>query len=180
MRVIAGRYKGQKLECPKGNAIRPTTDKVKEAMFGSLQFKIPGAKVLDAFAGSGSLGIEALSRGAKHVDFVEKNSAYLRTLNSNLEMVDMDNFSVIKGDILKCKSKLSGYNIVFLDPPYDHDLYLPVLNMVLEPGILEKGCNIVMECRRKFDLILPEEYNLVKKKDYGDISLWFLEYGEKA
>lgn len=178
MRVIAGKYKSRRLECPKGTLMRPTTDKVKEAVFGSLQFKIPGAVVLDAFAGSGSLGIEALSRGAAHVDFVEKNGDCLRALKANLEMVNTDNFSVIKGDVLKNMSRLERYSIVFLDPPYDEALYLPTLKMAHDKAILEKGCLIVMECRKKFDFILPKEYNFIKRKDYGDISLWFLEYGE--
>jgi 16S rRNA (guanine966-N2)-methyltransferase len=179
MRVIAGKHKGRRLSCPKGNVVRPTTDKVKEAMFGSIQFKIAGAKVLDAFAGSGSLGIEALSRGAAHVDFVENNRDCLRALTSNLDMLDDGNYTIIKGDLRKSASRLQTYDIVFLDPPYDAKLYLPTLNMAHERGLLEQGCTIVMESRRKFDFILPKEYNFIKRKDYGDISLWFLEYGEK-
>ncbi|MBT7122081.1 MAG: methyltransferase, partial [Clostridia bacterium] len=137
-------------------------------------------KVLDAFAGSGSLGIEALSRAAAHVDFVENNRDCLRALTSNLNMLDAENYSLIKGDLLKSASRLQTYDIVFLDPPYDAQLYLPTLNMAHERGILEPGCTIVMECRKKFDFILPKEYNFIKRKDYGDISLWFLEYGESS
>ncbi len=79
MRVIAGSLKGRRLVCPKGETIRPTTDKVKEAMFGALQFEIPGAYVLDAFAGSGALGIEALSRGAAHADFAEISAEHIKS-----------------------------------------------------------------------------------------------------
>lgn len=178
MRVIAGRYKGRKLQSPKGDIIRPTTDKVKEAVFGSLQFDIPGAAVLDAFAGSGSLGIEALSRGAEHVDFVEKNVVCISTLKSNLSIIEGSNYTLIKGDVLKSFGRLGKYDIVFLDPPYDQGQYIPFLEMANEHGIIKKGGQIIMECRRKFDFILPKEYNFTKKKDYGDISLWFLKYGE--
>jgi 16S rRNA (guanine966-N2)-methyltransferase len=178
MRVIAGKYRSRRLSCPKGSLMRPTTDKVKEAMFGSLQFKIPGAVVLDAFAGSGSLGIEALSRGADHVDFVEKNAECLRVLDSNLNMIESDNYRIIKGDLLRNASRLKTYDIVFLDPPYDQSLYLPALDMMHESNLLKKGSTIVMECREIFDFILPKEYNFIKRKSYGDISLWFLEYGE--
>ncbi len=178
MRVIAGKYKGRKLESPKSNMIRPTTDKVKEAVFGSLQFDIPGSAVLDAFAGSGALGIEALSRGAAHVDFVEKNSACLKTLKDNLTIIGVDSFSIIKGDVLKIADRLKSYDIVFADPPYDEGLYLPFLEMAAERGLIKKGGKIIMECRRTFDFILPKMYNFIKKKDYGDISLWFLEYGD--
>ncbi len=178
MRVIAGKYKGRRLESPKSNIIRPTTDKVKEAVFGSMQFDIPGAVVLDAFAGSGALGIEALSRGAAHVDFVEKNSVCLRTLNDNLSIIDSQNYSVIKGDVLKITDRLKSYDIIFLDPPYDEGLYLPFLETAAEHGLIKNGSKIVMECRRTFDFILPKMYNFIKKKDYGDISLWFLECGD--
>lgn len=178
MRVIAGKYKGRKLESPKGTSIRPTTDKVKEAVFGSLQFDIPGAVVLDAFAGSGSLGIEALSRGAEHVDFVEKNTGCLRTLKTNLNMIGEDNYSVIKGDAIKSADRLKKYDIVFLDPPYDEGLYLPFLELAAEYKLLKEASKIVLECRRKFDFALSKEYNFIKKKDYGEISLWFLEYAE--
>ena len=178
MRVIAGKYKGRRLESPKSNIIRPTTDKVKEAVFGSLQFDIPGAAVLDAFAGSGALGIEALSRGAAHVDFVEKNSACLKTLKDNLAITGADNFIIINGDVLKIADRLKSYDMIFADPPYDEGLYLPFLEMTAEHGLMNKGGKIVMECRRTFDFILPKMYNFIKKKDYGDISLWFLEYGD--
>lgn len=178
MRVIAGKYKGRRLESPKGNIIRPTTDKVKEAVFGSLQFDIPGAAVLDAFAGSGALGIEALSRGAEYVDFVEKNAACIRTLQKNLGIIEDSNCNIIKGDVLKSFSRLGKYDIVFLDPPYDQGQYLPFLEMAKEHGIIKDGGKIILECRRKFDFILPKEYNFTKKKDYGDISLWFLKFGD--
>ena len=82
MRVISGRYKSRRLAAPKGSIARPTTDKVKEAMFGAIQFDIAGAYVLDAFAGSGALGIEALSRGAAHVDFIEENTACVKILRA--------------------------------------------------------------------------------------------------
>ena len=178
MRVVAGQYKGRRLGCPKGDKVRPTTDKVKEAMFGALQFDIPGATALDAFAGSGSLGIEALSRGAEHVDFVEKNSVCLRILKDNLAALGAQNYDVYKGDILKRMTGLKKYDILFLDPPYDEGLYLPVLNAAHKTGILNSGCKVAMECRRKFDFLLPSEYNFTKRKEYGDISLWFFEYGE--
>lgn len=178
MRVIAGRYKGRRLSSPKGDIARPTTDKVKEAMFGALQFDIADAVVLDAFAGSGSLGIEALSRGAKHVDFVEKNRTCLCVLKQNLCTIGAVNCDVYQGDVVGQMRNLKTYDIVFLDPPYDKALYLPLLNAAHEAGKLNHGCRIVMECRRKFDFLLPPEYNFTKRKDYGDISLWFLTYGE--
>ncbi|MGI5848558.1 MAG: 16S rRNA (guanine(966)-N(2))-methyltransferase RsmD [Christensenellales bacterium] len=181
MRVIAGEYKGRRLASPKDADIRPTTDKVKEAMFGSLHFDIRGANVLDAFAGSGALGIEALSRGAAHVDFVEKNTQCLRILNGNLRQIAKGaSYQVFKGDVLKIMPGLKRYDIMIIDPPYDSDIYIKVLEHAHISDILYSGCTIVMECRRKFDFILPVQYNFLKKRDYGDISLWFLTYGERC
>lgn len=179
MRVIAGKYKGRKLICPKGEIVRPTTDKVKEALFGAIQFDLPGAFVLDAFAGSGALGIEALSRGAQHVDFIEKNSEPMAALKQNLESVaGNEGYDIYKGDSLKLVSGLKKYDIVLLDPPYDAGMYNEFLELARSAGILNKGCKIIAECRRKFDFIVPMKYNFLKRKDYGDISLWFLEFGE--
>jgi 16S rRNA (guanine966-N2)-methyltransferase len=178
MRVIAGSYKGRRLICPKGDAIRPTTDKVKEALFGALQFELPGAHVLDAFAGSGALGIEALSRGAEHADFVELSGEHINAIKQNLMPVPEESYTVFRGDVLKLMPRLNKYDIVLLDPPYDAGVYTAFLETADSAGILRGGSKVVMECRRAFDFILPPKYNLAKKKDYGDISLWFLEYGE--
>ena len=179
MRVVSGDYKGRRLLCPAGS-VRPTTDKVKEAMFGALQFDLPGAFVLDAFAGSGALGIEALSRGAAHADFAEKNSGCLRILRENInKTVSDDKYDIYRGDVIKLMPQLKTYDIMLLDPPYDDGLYAPALEGAHAHGILKDGCRVVMECRRKFDFQLPKEYNLTKRKDYGDISLWYLVYGEQ-
>jgi 16S rRNA (guanine966-N2)-methyltransferase len=173
MRVIAGAYRGRRLECPKGDIIRPTTDKVKEAMFGALHFDIAGAALLDAFAGSGALGIEALSRGAAHVDFAEKNAVCLRTLRANLDALgDRTRYHVYKGDVRSLMPQLGKYDIMLLDPPYDAGLYGDVLEKADACGILKPGARVVMECRRQFDFTLPVMYNFVKRRDYGDISLW--------
>jgi 16S rRNA (guanine966-N2)-methyltransferase len=178
MRVIAGRYKGRNIICPKGGDVRPTTDRVKEAMFGVLQFQIEGKRVLDAFAGSGALGIEALSRGAAHVDFIEKNPLCLHALAENLKMIDnMDRYRVYKGDTLSLLPALDKYDLLLLDPPYDAEYYDKVLRIAHESGNMERGAMVAMECRRKFAFLQPLEYNFTKRKDYGDISLVFLEYG---
>ena len=179
MRVIAGKYKGRRLECPKNGSVRPTTDKVKEAMFGAIQFQVQGARVLDAFAGSGALGIEALSRGAAHVDFAEKDPACLKALEENLQKLDDENARVCRGDVIKLMPKMGPYDMMLLDPPYDDGLYGPALEAAHASGVLAPGAIIVAECRRIFDFSLPMGYNLTKRKDYGDISLFFLVYGDE-
>jgi 16S rRNA (guanine(966)-N(2))-methyltransferase RsmD len=179
MRVIAGIYKGRRLVSPEGEAARPTTDRVKEALFGVLQFEIEGKRVLDAFAGSGALGIEALSRGAAHADFIERDPQCLKALADNLKTIgDQHTFRVLKGDAFAVMSALTGqYDLLLLDPPYDAGYYEPALRLAHESGILAQGAAVAMECRRKFDFLPPMEYNFRKRRDYGDISLIFLEYG---
>lgn len=179
MRVISGEYRGRRLIAPIGTKARPTTDRVKEAMFGVLQFHIAGARVLDAFAGSGALGIEALSRGAAHVDFIEKDPSCLRALEQNLKAIGNANASVHRGDALRIIPGLGPFDIMLLDPPYDKELYLPVLEAAKEHEILSDKAIIVAECRKTFDLSAPMEYNLTKRKNYGEITLFFLEYGDK-
>jgi 16S rRNA (guanine966-N2)-methyltransferase len=180
MRIIAGAFRGRRLTAPKGDIARPTTDRVKEAMFGALQFHIAGARVLDAFAGSGALGIEALSRGAAHVDFVEKEPACLKALEENLSAVGAENAHIHRGDVLQLLPSLGPYDLMLLDPPYDKGLYEPVLAAAHENGVLSGGAIVVVECRKSFDLSAPIGYNLTKRKDYGDIAVVFLVYGEKA
>ncbi len=179
MRVIAGKYGGRRLACPKGETARPTADRVKEAMFAALQFQIEGRRVLDAFAGSGALGIEALSRGAAHADFIERDAKCQEALVKNLEMVeDKSSFCVYKGDVLSLLPAMGRYDLLLLDPPYDAGYYEKTLHIAHKSGILEKGAAVVLECRRKFAFLPPMEYNFSKRRDYGDISLIFLTYGD--
>lgn len=179
MRVIAGKYKGRRLVCPAGTVARPTGDKVKEALFGVIQFRIEGMRVLDAFAGSGALGIEALSRGAAHVDFIEKDKRCIAALQRNIDSTGAQNCRLLKGDIFSLMHLLGSYNLLLADPPYDSDYYEPLLFSAREHAILEHGAIVVMETRRKFAFTPPLGYNLTKRADYGDTSLWYLVYGEK-
>ena len=120
MRVIAGSAKGTTLKTPEGMRTRPTTDRVKEALFSILQFDLPGASVLDLFGGTGQLGIEALSRGASRAVFVDEQEAACRLIRENLKKTHLEaQAQVIRGDykryLLSCREK---FRILFLDPPY--------------------------------------------------------------
>ena len=121
MRIISGRHRGRKLRLPK-HRIRPTADRVKEALFSILSPEIPGARVLDLFAGTGSLGLEALSRGASSVCFVEVARAAEKTLRENVEILgENDNVEIVRADALRFAASLeSGYfDVAFADPPYE-------------------------------------------------------------
>jgi len=124
VRIIAGDFKGRRIKTPATDKVRPTADRVREAWFNILQGSIPGARVLDLFAGSGALGFEALSRGAVSVDFVEKHTASLRVLHANASLLNVEGqVTIHRTDALRFTERLhaSAYDVAFADPPYATD-----------------------------------------------------------
>jgi 16S rRNA (guanine966-N2)-methyltransferase len=121
VRIIAGRWGGRVIAAPPGHQARPTQDRVREAWLGALQFDLPGSRVLDLFAGSGALGLEALSRGAAHVTFVEHAAPVLRTLRENVRSLGATaEVEIIRADALKYARRLgaAAFDVVLADPPY--------------------------------------------------------------
>ncbi|MEX2155279.1 MAG: 16S rRNA (guanine(966)-N(2))-methyltransferase RsmD [Gemmatimonadales bacterium] len=124
LRIIAGEFKGRRLKTPTGRSVRPTSDRVREAWFSILQQSIPGARVLDLFAGSGALGFEALSRGAVSVDFVERHRSSLAVLNANAETLKVEErVTIHRVDAMRFAERLQPgqYDVAFADPPYAGD-----------------------------------------------------------
>lgn len=122
MRIIAGRWRGRSIHAPQGQRTRPTTDRVREAWMSALQHDLPGAAVLDLYAGSGALGLEALSRGASHVTFVERGTASLRALHENIEALGAGaQVTILKADALRYIATLgvAAFDVALADPPYD-------------------------------------------------------------
>lgn len=122
MRIIAGKWRGRIIDAPPGRKTRPTSDRVREAWMSAIQTEIPGARVLDLFAGSGALGIEALSRGAAHVTFVERAAPVIRTLKANLAKLDVDaaQIAIVRADALDYAARLQTleFDLALADPPY--------------------------------------------------------------
>ena len=146
MRVIAGTARGIKLEAPAGDDVRPTIDRVKEAIFSSIQFEVPGAKVLDAFAGSGQLGIEALSRGATKAVFLDTNREAAQLVQRNLKAAGLfTQATVAMQDAASFTQRAADkFDIILLDPPYGRDSWeelLPQLAKICNP-------NAVIICER--------------------------------
>lgn len=182
MRVVAGKYRGHPLKSPRGAATRPTADKVREAVF-SILGDIEGVRVLDLFAGTGALGIEALSRGASHVTFVELDRAALRVLEANLDaIVRPDQHDsphptrVLRGDVHdhlgRFATSSERFDLVFIDPPYDAaERHAPGLGEAL-PRVLAEGATVVAECDRRHPLALEEftqdAMPVVDERRYGD------------
>ncbi len=147
MRVISGIAKGTALKTPEGLATRPTADRIKEAMFSIIQFDVPGTKVLDLFGGTGQLGIEALSRGAKSAVFVDAAESACRLIRENLNRSKLqDSAKIVQADYLSfLKTTKEKYNIIFLDPPYAEVFLENSLKMITEIDILQSNGIIVTE-----------------------------------
>ena len=167
MRVITGKARGVTLKTPDGMQTRPTTDRVKEALFSIIQFEIQGANVLDLFGGTGQLGIEALSRGAKRAVFVDFQANACRLIRDNLKRTRLDgDAQVVQSDYLayleRCKEK---FQIIFLDPPYAEVFLETALKRITEIDILQSGGIIVAE--RPVEKELPFEFaGYTRSKDY--------------
>lgn len=167
MRVITGKARGVQLKTPDGMTTRPTTDRVKEALFSIIQFEIPTARVLDLFGGTGQLGIEALSRGAKSAVFVDAGEPACKLIRENLKRTKLENEAkVIRADYLdylkRCREK---FDIIFLDPPYAEVFLENALKCITEIDILETGGIIVTE--RPVGKELPWDFEgFTRSKDY--------------
>lgn len=182
MRVITGKYRGRKLNTPENYDIRPTSDKAKEALFSILTNEIYGSRVLDLFSGTGSLGIEALSRGAEYCVFADASRQSLNLVKENLEHCKVEEETrVMAGDYRKILKQLGdrigdgleeAFDIILLDPPYNKGMLEPAFAIIEEGGILAPGGLIVAEHRK--EEILPEEmHGFVKAKErrYGVVAL---------
>ena len=167
MRVIAGKAKGIQLNTPQGMLTRPTTDRVKEALFSIIQFELPGAKVLDLFGGTGQLGIEALSRGASKAVFVDARREACQLIGANLKKTHLESeASVVQSDYLeylnRCKET---FQIILLDPPYAEVFLDNAIKRITEIDILQSGGIIVAE--RPLGKELPWEFEgYTRSKDY--------------
>lgn len=179
MRVIAGNARGTRLSAPRGSHTRPTADRVKEALFSIIQSRLSleGVHVLDICAGSGALGIEALSRGAVSCCFIENDNSALKSLRTNLSTTRYDKNAVLMDmTVLKALPLLAGrgnrFLVIFFDPPYFSELYQDVLEMVSRLPLLDVEGLFIAECSsRKY---LPEKIGALKKIDrrvYGDTAL---------
>lgn len=172
MRVITGSARGRKLIALEGNDVRPTTDRVKEGIFSSIQFEIENSTVLDLFSGSGQLGIEAISRGAESVTFVDNSKKSLDIVRQNLEITGFTDkaemYNMNSLDYLKTYDK--KFDFIFLDPPYSKGILLEILPFL--SGKINNNGKIF--CEHEQNLVLPDEIKelrLKKTYKYGKIKV---------
>jgi len=181
MRVIAGKYRGRRLKGPEGLEVRPTGDRLKESLFGILSPVLPDAVALDCFSGTGSIGIEALSRGARQVVFIESSGAGCRLIRENLRLCGIASGArIIKEDAFGALRALGreGFqaDVIFFDPPYDFQPYKDLLEIVFNRGLTAPSARVIIEHRRKAKL--PEEgegYRRTRITRHGDQCLSFYD-----
>ena len=172
MKVISGKYKGRKLMGFDIVGTRPTMDRVKESLFAMIYPWIDQAIVLDLFAGSGNLGIEALSQGAKYAYFVDKNKKACQIINTNIDMLNIRQGEIFCGDYQKALRdfvlKKISFDIIFLDPPYQTDLVEKSVSFILKENLLNKKGIIVVESDKLEKVSNFDMLEVVKMKKYGD------------
>ncbi len=173
VRIIAGTARGRRLETPEGLETRPTLDRVKEAVFGSLQFSIPGAEVLDLFSGSGSLGLEALSRGAKRAVLNDRNPACTAIIRRNVETLGFsDAAQVLNLDyaaaIDRLRTEGASFDLAFLDPPYREGLSGDAVSRLFQSRLIRPGGTVVLEHAAELPpKDVPGVYRVKRTKRFG-------------
>lgn len=178
MRIIAGRHRGLNLAQFSADGIRPTADRVKESLFNILYNKINSACVLDLFCGSGNLGIESLSRGAKSVHFNDISKESIAVLKKNLNKIDDENYKITCLDYKTCLQSADGADIIFIDPPYATDFGKGALEIIAERKILNADGVAVLERDKSFSGEI-EGLNLYDERKYGRVYLSFFKEVEK-
>lgn len=181
MKIISGTLKGRKINGYNIEGTRPTMDRVKESLFGMIQDNIKDSVVLDLFAGSGNLGIEAISNGAKLAYFIDNNPEVIKVLNQNISSLDIKSKSmVVLSDWKKALNNFSKENkkfdLIFIDPPYAYDVYEKILDKVNALNLLTEEGLLIME---HHNLKLPQEYDklaLYKERNYGNKQINIYKY----
>lgn len=175
LRIIGGSWRSRRLEFPDAPGLRPTADRVRETLFNWLQDEVVAADCLDLFAGSGACGLEALSRGARSVTFVEKSASVAAVLRNNLRLLAADNAELLVQDALQALEQLAdgprrAFDIVFLDPPYDSDLLFPACRALREHDLLKAGARIFLESDKALsESELPGDWELLKSRRAGRV-----------
>ncbi|MCM8710583.1 16S rRNA (guanine(966)-N(2))-methyltransferase RsmD [Clostridium sp. SYSU_GA19001] len=185
MRIIAGIAKGRKLLSPEGMGTRPTLDRIKESIFNIIQSRIEGAKVLDVFAGTGSLGLEAVSRGAEKCYLIDKGQSTFKLLKQNVENLgfndickcfNMDSYMALKDFAQK---KLI-FDLIFIDPPYLKEMIPPAIEIISEKGLLDRDGLIVCKIDSKEELYRGNNLiELVDHRVYGNTTVCFYKFKEE-
>ena len=174
IRITGGENRSRLLETPNTTLTKPTMDKVRAAVFNALGDAVKGAKVLDLFAGSGSYGFEALSRGAKEATFVDSSFDAIKAIKKNAANLNRENVEILNNDVLRFLSQNSkDFDIIFADPPYKLDVYETMVKMLIERDIVRSGGIIVLESERELN-IDEIQFRSVRFYKYGLAKIYIL------
>lgn len=191
MRIVGGTHKGQKLNTPNSTETRPTTDRVREAMFNKIthgvtkhfeNFELEGANVLDLFAGTGALGLEALSRGARFAVFVEEAIEPRGLIRRNIEQLEFTGITkLFRRDAtnLGPMKRFQFFNLVFIDPPYNKGLGEKAISSVINDKWLADEALIILEESKSATITWPDGIELLDEKNYGDTTLYYAKWQAK-
>ncbi len=177
-RIIGGKWRGRKIKFDDADGLRPTTDRIRETVFNWLQPYIHQSHCLDAFAGSGVLGFEALSRGASDLVFIEQNIQTVKNLKENIDILKADNVNVVQQDALRWLSSAKrdqAFDLVFLDPPFHGELLTKAATLLEQSGCLAKDAIIYVEHNIAEDITLPENWFCLKQKKAGQVAYELFE-----
>lgn len=167
MRIISGKHRGRVLKSFSGDDIRPTSDRAKEALFNILSLKVVNSNFLDMFSGTGSIGIEAISRGASSVTFVDSSLESIKILKSNLSLIKENaNVNNISADVF-LKKTADKYDVIFFDPPYNYRDANALLKIIYERNLLNDGGIIIYEHKSDYDSFSTEFFEIYDKRKYG-------------
>ncbi len=177
MRVIAGKNKGRKLKSKSGKNVRPTSDRAKEALFSMISAQVTASRFLDLYSGFGGIGIEALSRGAYEVIFIEEDPTNIAIIKENLNgMLGEENAELITGDVLQKLAVLKpDFDLIFADPPYkNNNLYQKTLALIEKYNLLHQEGIVIFEHSSDIELELDGSYKKIKERSYGRSAFTFL------
>ncbi|MDB2599982.1 16S rRNA (guanine(966)-N(2))-methyltransferase RsmD [Gammaproteobacteria bacterium] len=177
IRIIGGRHKSYRIVFKATPTLRPTTDRAKETLFSWLQFELEGKSCLDLFAGTGSLGLEALSRGAHHVTFVEKEKILYKNIKKNISQLGYeDKIRATCSDAIKwLKTNQQKFDVIFLDPPFDQIDYKILIRTIYRSDVLNDGGKVFLEINKHSELELSKTQDILKDKTIGDVRLMILQ-----
>jgi 16S rRNA (guanine966-N2)-methyltransferase len=187
VRIVAGRFKGAALAAPKSQETRPTSDRLRETIFNILSHglgvDLDGFRVLDLFAGTGALGFEAISRGARHCTFIEEAAEARGVIRRNMETFGLNGAAkILRRDAarLGMPGTIEPFDLLFADPPYDTGLGEKALASAAAGGWLKPGAICILEDRASVALDIPDEFTEVDRRYVGDSQVVFLSYGSNA
>jgi len=172
LRIIGGQWRGRQLTFTSAEGLRPTGDRIRETLFNWLMPDLPGAHCLDAFSGSGALGLEALSRGAKSAVLIEMNKTAAHQIRENLSLLGCEQAKVERSSSLLwlARQPVEPFDVVFLDPPFQQDLWAEAIDLLERREWLNEGAAIYIETPKHLILEIPLSWNLHREKHAGDVS----------